>query len=335
MGAGGIVHDAHLPAYRAAGLPVVGIYDPRSERARSAAERFELPRVFATFEEAVAVSGAIFDVAVPPSELARVVERLPEGSAALLQKPLGMDLAEATRIRATCRARRITAAVNLQLRFSPAFLALRDALARGLLGRPIELEVLVNCRMPWELWPFLEGLPRMELPLHSIHYIDAIRALLGEPHFVQGRTVKHPSTPRIASSRTTAILDYGDDVRCALSIHHHHMHGPRHQRSELRLEGTHGAARLVMGVNLDYPRGRPDSLELALEGEEWTEIPLEGNWFPDAFRGPMCSLQRFVSGEASELEGSIDSAWRTMAVIEALYAADAARGVPVPQGDDS
>ena len=86
MGAGGIVHDAHLPAYRAAGLPVVGIYDPRSERARSAAERFELPRVFATFEEAVAVSGAIFDVAVPPSELARVVERLPEGSAAQLPR---------------------------------------------------------------------------------------------------------------------------------------------------------------------------------------------------------------------------------------------------------
>lgn len=333
LGAGGIVHDAHLPAYGAAGLPVAGIFDPQEARARSAAERFGLPRVFASFEEAVAVPGAIFDVAVPPSELARVVERLPEGSAALLQKPLGLDLAEATRIRATSRARRITAAVNLQLRFSPAFLALRDALARGLLGRAIECEVLVNCRMPWELWPFLEGLPRMELPLHSIHYIDAIRSLLGEPSFAQGRTVRHPAAPRIASSRTTAILDYGEDVRCALSIHHHHMHGPRHQRSELRLEGERGAARLVMGVNLDYPRGRPDSLELALEGEEWREVPLVGNWFPDAFRGPMCALQRFVAGESSELEGSIDSAWCTMAVIEAIYAADAARGVPVPRGD--
>ncbi|MBM3988230.1 MAG: Gfo/Idh/MocA family oxidoreductase [Planctomycetes bacterium] len=335
IGAGGIVHDAHLPAYRAAGLPVAGVFDPLHERARSAVERFGLPRAFASFEEAVATPSAIFDIAVPPSELQRVVERLPAGSAALLQKPLGLDLAEATRIRAACRARNITAAVNLQLRFSPAFLALRDALARGLLGRPIELEVLVNCRMPWELWPFLEGLPRMELPLHSIHYIDTIRALLGEPLYAQGRTVKHPSAPRIASSRTTAILDYGDDVRCALSIHHHHMHGPRHQRSELRLEGTRGAARVVMGVNLDYPRGRPDSLEIALEGADWSEVPLVGNWFPDAFRGPMCALQCFASGESSELENSVDSAWRTMAVIEALYAADAARGAPVPQGDAS
>ncbi|MBM3992191.1 MAG: Gfo/Idh/MocA family oxidoreductase [Planctomycetes bacterium] len=333
IGAGSIVHDAHLPAYRAAGLPVAGAFDPLPGRARSVVERFGVPRAFASFEEAAATPHAIFDVAVPPSDLLGVVERLPTGCAALLQKPPGLDLAEATRIRASCRERGITAAVNLQLRFSPAFLALRDVLARGLLGRPIELEVLVNCRMPWENWPFLEGLPRMELPLHSIHYIDVIRALLGEPLYAQGRTVKHPSTPRITSSRSTAILDYGDDVRCALSVNHHHMHGPRHQRSEMRLEGTLGAARVVMGVNLDYPRGRPDSLELAFEGKEWSEVPLLGNWFPDAFRGPMSCLQRFVTGESSELECSIDNAWRTMAVIEALHAADAARGASVPRDD--
>ena len=31
IGAGGIVHDAHLPAYRAAGLPVAGVFDPLHE----------------------------------------------------------------------------------------------------------------------------------------------------------------------------------------------------------------------------------------------------------------------------------------------------------------
>lgn len=332
IGAGGIVNDAHLPAYRAAELPVAGVYDPQLERARATAKRFSLPRAFETREAALAVPDAVFDVAVPPRELPGVVGSLPQGSVALLQKPLGLDLAEATRIVETCRARRITAAVNLQLRFSPAFLALADAIERGWLGRVVELEVLVNCRMPWELWPFLAELPRMELPLHSIHYLDAIRALMGEPTAVQGRTVRHPAAPSLASSRTTAILDYGDDVRCALSVNHHHVHGPRYERSELRVEGTRGAARVVMGVNLDYPRGRPDSLELAREGGEWSEVPLVGNWFPDAFRGPMCNLQRFVAGEDAVLATSVESAWRTMAVIEALYEADAARGVRVRQG---
>jgi predicted dehydrogenase len=113
------------------------------------------------------------------------------------------------------------------------------------------------------------------------------------------------------------------------------MHGPRHERSELRIEGTLGAARIVMGVNLDYPRGRPDSLELVREGVEWSEVPLVGNWFPDAFRGPMCNLQRFVAGEDTVLATSVESAWHTMAVIEALYEADAARGVRVRTGVDS
>ena len=37
IGAGGIVHDAHYPAYGKAGFPVHGIYDPNQDRARSMA----------------------------------------------------------------------------------------------------------------------------------------------------------------------------------------------------------------------------------------------------------------------------------------------------------
>lgn len=334
IGAGGIVNDAHLPAYRLGELPVAGVFDLDLERARATAQRFTLPRVFERFDDALCVENALFDVAVPPAALFEVVSRLPEGSAALLQKPMGVDLADATRIRDACRARRITASVNLQLRYSPAMLALQDALARGLLGRLVELEVHVNCRMPWELWPFLAGLERMEIALHSIHYLDTIRALLGEPRSVYGRTVKHPDAAKLASSRTTAILDYADDVRCALSVNHHHKHGTRHQHSELRVEGTRGAALVVMGVNLDYPRGRPDALEIALEGEvDWRDVPLAGNWFPDAFLGSMSNLQRVVCGEERELGTSVESAWRTMALVEALYRSDATRGTPLPQGD--
>ena len=32
VGAGGIVNDAHLPAYRKAGFDVIGIYDVRAAR---------------------------------------------------------------------------------------------------------------------------------------------------------------------------------------------------------------------------------------------------------------------------------------------------------------
>ena len=44
-GAGGIVNDAHLPAYRKAGFRVDCIYDVDRSRAEETAARFEIPRV--------------------------------------------------------------------------------------------------------------------------------------------------------------------------------------------------------------------------------------------------------------------------------------------------
>lgn len=334
VGAGGIVNDAHLPAYRALGLPIAGCYDLDPARARATARRWELPRVFGSLDEAVAERDVVFDLALPPAAVHETLRHLPDRAVVLIQKPLGENLADATRIRALCRSKGLVAAVNFQLRFSPAMLALRDAVERGLLGRIVELEVHVNCRMPWELWPFMASLERMEFALHSIHYLDSIRGLLGEPRSVQARTVKHPDTPWLASSRSTAILDYADDVRCALSINHHHKHGPKHQTSRMRIEGTRGAAMLTLGVNLDYPRGRPDELELAFEdSQEWQSVPLCGNWFPDAFRGTMSNLQRFAAGEDRVLVTAVEDAWHTMALVEALYAADARGGVPIPSGE--
>jgi predicted dehydrogenase len=330
VGAGGIVNDAHLPAYRMGGLAVAGAFDVDRARCAELARKWELPRAFETLEEALATPDAVFDLALPPAAVFETVERLPEGAAVLIQKPLGLDLADATRIRAACRRKRLVAAVNFQLRFSPQMLALRDAVERGLLGRLVELDVHVNCRMPWELWPFMESLARMEIALHSIHYLDLIRSLLGEPRRVYARTVKHPSARKLTSSRTSAILDYGDEVRCSLSVNHHHAHGLKHQTSQLRLEGLRGAAVAVLGVNLDYPRGRPDTLEIALDGEEWISAPLVGNWFPDAFLGTMSNLQRFAAGEDDVLHTSVEDAWRTMALVEALYESDANGGTRLP-----
>ncbi len=332
IGAGGIVNDAHLPAYTALKLPIAGLFDVDRARADLLRAKWKLPRVFATLEEALSVKDAVFDVAVPPAAVFETVSKLADHAVVLIQKPLGLDLADATRIRGVCRAKKLTAAVNFQLRFSPMMLAVKDAIERGALGRIVEFEVHVNCRMPWELWPFMESLERMEIALHSIHYLDFIRSILGEPRSVFARTVKHPNAMKLASSRTTAILDYKDDVRCALSVNHHHMHGPKHQTSGMRIEGTRGACVLTMGVNLDYPKGRPDALEFAFDGSsEWRSVELVGNWFPDAFRGTMCNLQRFAAGEDRVLHTSVEDAWKTMQLVEALYASDRSGGTPLPR----
>ena len=97
----------------------------------------------------------------------------------------------------------------------------------------------------------------------------------------------------------------------------------------MMVEGLAGAVRLTWGVNFNYPAGPPDTMEVT-HGGAWTEVPLRGSWFTEAFEGPMSNLQRFVAGEDQTLVGSVHDAIKTMAVVEACYESSAAGGTPIP-----
>jgi predicted dehydrogenase len=330
IGAGSIVRDAHLPVYGRLGFPVAGIFDLHETTARERAEAFSVPRVFSSLGDALATADAVFDVAVPPDQVAGILERMLPGSAVLMQKPMGRDLDDARRIRDVCRERRLVAAVNFQLRFSPNMLALHDAMERGLLGDVTDIEVRLNLHTPWGYWAFLKEVPRLEVLMHSIHYLDLIRSLIGEPHGVYCRGARHPSLDGYADVRTSIILDYGNELRCSLTMNHTHDFGSRFAMSQLKVEGTRGAAIAKMGVNLNYPHGEPDELLLTTRDADWTPAPLRGSWFLEAFEGPMSNLQRVVAGEDKALVSPVDDALQTMAVVEACYASSAVGGTPVP-----
>lgn len=332
VGAGGIVNDAHLPAYRLAGFPVAGIFDKDEARAAATAEKWDVP-LFRTLDEAAASPGAVFDLALPPAAHLDVLPRLPEGAAVLLQKPMGRDLDEATAILRLCRDRSLKAAVNFQLRFSPMMLAVKDAVERGRLGEVVDVEVHLNLVTPWHLFPFLKGMRRVEIAIHSIHYLDLVRHVLGNPAGIHARTVGHPST-ELAQTRTSAILDYGTLVRCTLSINHNHDFGRRFQDATFRFEGTEGAAVVKLGLLLNYPAGEPDELWIGNRGGLWEQITLEGGWFPHAFVGVMSNLQRFAAGEDDRLVTSVEDAWHTMALVEAAFRSSASPATPVETGPE-
>jgi predicted dehydrogenase len=281
--------------------------------------------------------GAVFDLALPARAIPSVLAELPEGAAVLIQKPMGENLAEAAAILEICRRRRLIAAVNFQLRFAPCVVAARHIASSGAIGELHDVEVRVTCHMPWELWTFLFDIPRMEIVYHSIHYVDLVRSLFGDPSGVWCKTVKHPKQMRLASTRTTIAFDYGDLRRANVTTNHGHEFGPRHQESYLKLEGTRGAVKAQLGVNLDYPRGLPDTLEYCELAEdagapEWRTVPLEGSWFPHAFVGTMASLMRRADGETDELPTAVEDAFRTMAVVEACYRSSEGGAVAVPTG---
>ncbi|MHB1109643.1 MAG: Gfo/Idh/MocA family protein [Devosia sp.] len=327
IGAGGIVGDAHLPAYRLANLPVAGLYDIDGGKAAVLAAKWNTQAI-ATLDEAVATEGAVFDLALPPAAHLDVLPKLPRGATVLLQKPMGRDLDEATAILKLCRERELTAAANFQLRFSPMLLAVADALERGWLGRLVDVEVHLNLLTPWHLFPFLKDMKRVEISVHSIHYLDTIRALLGNPTGVHARTLGHPSTD-LAQTRTSALFDFAADQRVTFSINHNHDFGEKFQEANLRFEGTDGAAMVKLGVLLNYPRGESDELWITRKGENWTRVPLSGGWFPHAFMGTMSNLQRFAAGEDKLLHTSVEDAWHTMALAEAAFESAAAPATQV------
>jgi predicted dehydrogenase len=83
-------------------------------------------------------------------------------------------------------------------------------------------------------------------------------------------------------------------------------------------------------VNLNYPHGEPDALEIAAQGHPWRSVALRGSWFLEAFEGPMTNVQRFVAGEDSALVSGVDDAIGTMAIVEACYASSAHGATPIP-----
>jgi predicted dehydrogenase len=336
IGAGGIVKDAHLPAYAKAGFDVAGIYDLDRTKAETLAETFSIHRVFGSLGEAAshAPKEVVFDVAVPANAILSILSELPDGAGVLIQKPLGDNLEQAKEICALCHRKQLTAAVNFQMRYAPYVLAARSLIEQGAIGELHDLDIRITVYTPWHLWTFLETLPRVEILYHSVHYLDLMRSFLGEPRGIYAKTVKHPKMTALASTRSNLILDYGDMVRANISTNHGHEFGLNHQESYVKWEGTKGAIKATIGLLMNYPDGEPDAFEYCLleEGQEpkWESLPVQGSWFPDAFIGSMASLMRYLEGSSTTLSTVVDDAYQTMALVEAAYRSSDAGGVTVP-----
>jgi predicted dehydrogenase len=324
IGAGGIVQNAHYPAYQQVRFPVAKVFDLDPETAAKAAAMVGAS-VVDSLQDAV-TEGAIYDLAVPGSAILETLPHLPDGAFVLIQKPLGETLAQADQIVTLCEHKRLRAAVNFQLRWAPYMLALQDLLARGALGEVHELEVKITVHTPWADWPFLEKAPRMEMVYHSIHYLDFFRHLWGDPLSVKALSLPDPKSPKLESTRSTIALEYGQMKRAVVQTYHGHLAPAGHEESYLRIEGTGGAAWVQMGLNLNYPKGGEDRFEFWLAGDSgWTAVPLTGSWFPEAFIGPMAAMMIWAEGGPAP-STEVHDAQRTMRLVELAYQDSDQRG---------
>lgn len=321
VGAGAIVNVAHLPAYRQLGLEVCGIFDVDAERAKDVAERHSIGRVYASLDEVLAdANTTVVDVAVVPTAQPDIVEAaLGAGKHVLCQKPLGVDLATARVLADAAAAANRCVAVNQQMRWDEGIAAAAAMVGSGWIGTPTTMSFTVDIATDFTTWPWLVNSSRLDLMYHSIHYLDTVRAILGDPIRVFATGSYTPGQAPMGETRTISTLLYDHGVRALLHVNHENRSGD--QKAEFRIDGSSGAIRGTLGMLYDYPDGRPDTLELfstVVPTDGWLPYPVTKRWIPDAFAGPMTALLRWIATGKPSPTAAYDNLG-TLALIEALY----------------
>ena len=326
IGAGFIMADVHLAAYREAGFPVVAIASRTPDKARAVAERWDIPRVHDTPAALIEDREVeILDIAFPPDQqpaLIRHALRQPHIRAILAQKPLAMDHAEAQRLAAEAAAAGKVLSVNQNMRFDQSMRVLKQLLDRNALGTPVLATVEMRAIPHWQ--PFLEAYGRLTLLNMSIHHLDVLRFLFGDPVeiYTAARTDPRTAFPHRDGICCSTLSFPGGLMAVSLEDV---WSGPRAEGFDSdiyikwRVEGTDGLAQGTIGWP-DYPKGSPSTLSYCAPetGGSWVQPRWDTMWFPHAFKGVMEQLQYAVkTGEPPLLSGADNV--RTMALVEAAY----------------
>lgn len=327
IGAGFIMADVQLAAYREASFPVVAIASRTPARAAEVAKRYGIRTVHQTPEELIRDPRVeIVDIAYPPDQqpaLIRLALAQPHVRGILAQKPLALDLATAQALAEEARAAGKPLSVNQNMRFDQSMRVLKQLLDRGDLGEPVLATIEMRAIPHWQ--SFLRDYDRLTLANMSVHHLDVLRHLFGEPEDIYTAARPDPRTDfahRDGIVCSTLRFDKGLMAVCLEDV----WTGPKDegQDSDIyikwRVEGTEGLADGTIGWP-DYPAGSPSTLRYcsrhATSGR-WQQPRWTTRWFPQAFAGVMEQLQwALKSGEPPQLD--VTDNVKTMALIEAGY----------------
>lgn len=328
IGAGFIIRDCHLVAYRDAGFRVVGISSRTPARAAEAAAVRGVPRVYRTHHELLEDTDIqVIDIGVPPQhqlEIVRDVVKHGHIRGLLAQKPLALSLTDAREIVRLCDDAGITLAVNQNMRHDQSVRACKDLLSRGFLGEPVLGTIDMRAIPHWMPWS--QGLRSLSTFIMSIHHLDCFRYWFGDPVRVMASTRPDPRTkfPH-TDGLNLYILEFASG--CRASSWDDVWTGPVREGSQgdigirWRVEGTEGLARGTIGWP-SYPAHTPSTIDFttAQRGDYWFQPRWPDAWFPEAFRGTMGELLMSLKhGLPPSINGHDNL--RTIALVEAVFQA--------------
>ncbi len=326
IGAGFIMEDCQLVAYSDMGFSVEAIASRTQEKAKKVAERFNIPKVYPTWQEMLQDDSLdIIDIAIPPHEQLSVVREAVKHKnikGILCQKPIAMSLEETREIIRLGEESGIKIAVNSNMRYDQSMRALKYLLDEKLLGTPVLATIEMRAIPHWQT--FLQEYNKLELFGMGIHHIDIFRYLFGNPKYITSLCRKDPRTQFEHTDGITQYTYQYEDGLMATSLDDVWAWPNDPCEKDIyikwRVEGTDGMATGTIGWPL-YPKREPSTLKFTCKSfpNEWIEPTWEEVWFPDAFRGTMSSLMVAIENNA-EPEISAKDNIATIACVEGCYA---------------
>jgi predicted dehydrogenase len=341
VGAGFIMADVQLASYKDAGFNVVAIASRTSEKAKAVADRWGIPRTHLTPRALIEDPDIeIVDLAFPPDlqpDLIRHALRQNHIKGILAQKPLALEFAMAKSLVKEAEAAGKVLSVNQNMRFDQSIRVLKQLLDQGCLGAPTLATIEMRAIPHWQ--SFLADYDRLTLLNMSVHHLDALRFLFGDPLDIFTAVRADPRTKFAHRDGICAsTLRFASGV-LAVSLEDVWT-GPREEGFDSdifikwRVEGTDGLAEGTIGWP-DYPAGSPSTLRYCCRasGGKWVSPTWSTRWFPDAFKGPMEQLQYALATDTPPFLSGLDNV-KTMALVEAAYrSVDQKRAVSISEID--
>ncbi|WP_091228227.1 Gfo/Idh/MocA family protein [Microbacterium sp. 3J1] len=331
VGAGGIARSAHLPAYRAWGVPVVAVASRRRADAAALAADFGIDTVHDSVAELLADPRVeIVDLATGPTGRVDLIEAaVAAGTHVLAQKPLishESELPRLLRVLDEARERGIRVAVNQNARWAPAWRLATLLIRDGRIGEVVGVTHLHDKPLPPLAGTPFDDVPHMLLNDYLVHWVDITRCWLegGRVDAVAASDHRVPRQPADARNPWGADIRIETSTGAGASIRIVGSARTRGGGCPFWIHGTEGTLRGSILLGSD---------RLQLDGPEGTEdFALEGQWFTDGFAGAMGELQTAIA-ERREPENSAEHVLASVRTTFAAVRSAELGGVPVHPED--
>lgn len=285
IGAGGI-SEYHLKNYKAFGLHVIAISDKILAKAEQRRDEF-YPNadVYSDYKKILERDDIeVVDITTHPEDRISIVkEALRAKKHVLSQKPFVLDLNDGKVLVDLAKENNVKLAVNQNGRWAPHFSYMLEAIRAGLIGKPLSIDFSLQWDQTWIKGnPSFENIHHMVLFDFAIHWFDIAAAFMEEqkPTSVYASAIKYEEQLYIPPALASCIVNY-EQAQVRMAFNAHTTLG---EEDVTTIVGTKGTLR-SRGPGLNDQT----LIQLFTEDGE-VNIPLEGCWFENGFKGTMGEL---------------------------------------------